>query len=69
MRCWTSRLGLRLLVRALIHSIEMKNSQDVEIVNPGASNRLSTSLNTPNVTYDGSEAISVFASEARQENG
>jgi len=47
----------------------MENSQDVEIVNPGASNRLSTSLNTPNATYDGSEAITVFASEARQENG
>jgi len=69
MQCWTSRLGLRLLVCALIHSIEIETSRDVEIVNPGASNRLSTSLNTPNATYDGSEAITVFASEARQENG
>ena len=37
-------------------------------VNPGASNKLTTALSQPNVTYDGSEALSIFASEARNEN-
>ncbi|KAH9474354.1 Nitrosoguanidine resistance protein SNG1, partial [Psilocybe cubensis] len=37
-------------------------------VNQGSSSRLSQSLITPNATYDGSEAVSVFAVEARNEN-
>jgi len=37
-------------------------------INPGSSARLSASLASPNSTYDGSEAISVFAEEARNEN-
>ncbi|KAF9523175.1 hypothetical protein CPB83DRAFT_775875 [Crepidotus variabilis] len=37
-------------------------------INPGASSRLQASLSSPNATYNGSEAISIFASEARSEN-
>lgn len=38
------------------------------LVNPGASTRLTTALENPDPTYDGSQAISIFASEARNEN-
>ena len=37
-------------------------------VNPGASSRLTNSLASPNTTYDGSEAITAYAEEARNEN-
>ncbi|KXN86481.1 Nitrosoguanidine resistance protein SNG1 [Leucoagaricus sp. SymC.cos] len=39
-----------------------------DTVNPGASTRLSTALSSPHATYDGSEAISVYGAEARNEN-
>ncbi|KAF5369660.1 hypothetical protein D9615_010234 [Tricholomella constricta] len=37
-------------------------------INPGASDRLQASYSTPNATYDGADAITVFAAEARNEN-
>ncbi|KAF5345082.1 hypothetical protein D9756_011160 [Leucocoprinus leucothites] len=37
-------------------------------VNPGASDRLLSALASPDADYDGSEAVSIFASEARNEN-
>ncbi|XP_006462285.1 hypothetical protein AGABI2DRAFT_119143 [Agaricus bisporus var. bisporus H97] len=37
-------------------------------INSGASTRLTTALENPDPTYDGSQAISIFASEARNEN-
>ncbi|PPQ93065.1 hypothetical protein CVT25_011941 [Psilocybe cyanescens] len=37
-------------------------------INEGSSSRLSQSLVAPNATYDGSEAVSIFAVEARNEN-
>ena len=41
---------------------------DSRIVNPGSTTRLNASLTTPNATYDGADAITVFAVEARNEN-
>jgi len=38
------------------------------IINPGSTLRLNASLTTPNATYDGADAITVFAIEARNEN-
>ena len=37
-------------------------------VNPGSSARLSAALASPNSSYDGSEAITAYAEEARNEN-
>jgi hypothetical protein len=37
-------------------------------VNPGASAKLSAALAVPNSSYDGSEAITAYATEARNEN-
>lgn len=37
-------------------------------VNSGASSRLSAALASPNASYDGSQAISVYGAEARNEN-
>ncbi|KAF8624681.1 hypothetical protein AX17_007012 [Amanita inopinata Kibby_2008] len=37
-------------------------------INEGASARLMSALSTPNASYDGSEAITVFGAEARNEN-
>ncbi|KAF9444277.1 hypothetical protein P691DRAFT_677928 [Macrolepiota fuliginosa MF-IS2] len=37
-------------------------------INPGTSSALDAALTTPNATYDGSQAISVFGVEARNEN-
>lgn len=38
------------------------------LVNPGVSDRLNAALQSPNATYDGSRAISIFVSEARNDN-
>jgi len=42
---------------------------NAKTVNPGSTSRLAASLTTPNATYDGADAITVFAVEARNENG
>lgn len=43
-------------------------SRHLFLVSEGATNRLNSALANPNATYDGSEAISVLAVEARNEN-
>ncbi|KAG5644035.1 hypothetical protein DXG03_009187 [Asterophora parasitica] len=37
-------------------------------INPGASDRLASSVASPNATYNGSEAMTFWAAEARNEN-
>lgn len=37
-------------------------------VNPGSSARLAAALSSANSSYDGTQAMTVFAAEARQEN-
>ncbi|KAJ3514420.1 hypothetical protein NLJ89_g2395 [Agrocybe chaxingu] len=37
-------------------------------INPGATARLTASISSPNSSYDGTEAITVYATEARNEN-
>ncbi|KAF5328427.1 hypothetical protein D9619_013291 [Psilocybe cf. subviscida] len=39
------------------------------VVNSGASARLAASLASPNASYDGADAVTVYAVEARNENG
>lgn len=50
----------------IIFLIDLTLSQS--LVNEGASNRLQTSYTTPNATYNGTEAITVYGNEARNEN-
>ncbi|KAG6835079.1 hypothetical protein H0H93_005040 [Arthromyces matolae] len=46
----------------------LRPTYDDRTVNPGASARLEASYANPNSSYNGSEAVSVYAAEARNEN-
>ncbi|KIL66622.1 hypothetical protein M378DRAFT_123787 [Amanita muscaria Koide BX008] len=51
----------------LAHSILKQHTWIAISVNEGATSRLIDALNSPNATYDGSEAITLFAAEGRNE--
>ncbi|EKM78188.1 hypothetical protein AGABI1DRAFT_75664 [Agaricus bisporus var. burnettii JB137-S8] len=55
-------------IAGVSHAVAEHQTWVAVTVNSGASDRLTTSINSPNATYDGSEAISVFTVEARNEN-
>ena len=56
------------ITSASAHCSHLTHDTNMGSVNKGASERLRRSLGTPNATYDGKDAISVFAVEARNEN-
>jgi hypothetical protein len=52
----------------LTHSTPRADISLSPTVNPGSSDRLQASYTSPNASYDGSDAITVFGNEARNEN-
>ncbi|KAG5726670.1 Nitrosoguanidine resistance protein SNG1, partial [Termitomyces sp. T112] len=52
----------------LARSVVEQHTWVAVTINPGASERLQASYSSPNPTYDGSDAITVYGAEARNEN-
>ncbi|KAG5652153.1 hypothetical protein H0H81_006098 [Sphagnurus paluster] len=53
---------------SLAHSVIEQHTWVAVAINPGVSQRLQASYESPNITYNGSEVITVYAAEARNEN-
>ncbi|KAG6917873.1 hypothetical protein DXG01_000643 [Tephrocybe rancida] len=52
----------------LINAVVEQKTWFAVTINPGASDRLQESYSNPNANYNGTEAVSMYAAEARNEN-
>lgn len=65
---WTAVNASQFSLSQLLNAIHEQKTWVAVVINEGATARLQSSLATPSASYNGSDAITVYAEEARNEN-